>query len=80
MDIGSKCGPAALYKIKIGPLRPQIPYFIIWSEIIFFWNISDHDVGSPPWNLDKNFSYLAFSFWFALFASTYEIFDQSLFS
>ena len=27
---------------------PDIPYFIIWSKIIFFWNISDHDVGSPP--------------------------------
>ena len=29
---------------------PDIPYCITWSEIIFFWNISDHDVGSPPWN------------------------------
>ena len=28
MDIGSYCGPAALYKIKIGPLRPQI-YLIL---------------------------------------------------
>ena len=27
----------------------DIPYFIIWSEIIFFRNISDHDVGSRPW-------------------------------
>ena len=27
---------------------PDIPYFIIWSEIIFFWNIKGHDVGSPP--------------------------------
>ena len=25
------------------------PYFIIWSEISFVWNISDHDVGSTPW-------------------------------
>ena len=28
MDIGKSCGPAALYEIKIGPLRPQI-YLIV---------------------------------------------------
>ena len=30
MDIGSQCGPAAFYKIKVGPLRPQI-YLILSS-------------------------------------------------
>ena len=25
-----------------------IPYFLTWFEIIFFRNISDRDVGSPP--------------------------------
>ena len=31
MDIEKMCGPAALYKIKIGPLRPQI-YLILSSS------------------------------------------------
>ena len=51
MDKGSLCGLAALYKIKIGYLRPQI-YFILSSGPRLFSlkkKTSGHDVGSPPW-------------------------------
>ena len=57
-DKGSQCGPAALYKIKNGHLRPQIYQFFTWSKIIVFCSIryvlllaGDRDVGSPYYTL-----------------------------
>ena len=36
----------------------DMSYLIIWSEIIFFLNISDHDVGSPLEDVDGWFAVL----------------------